>query len=373
MVMAAPPQQAQLPPIDFSKATLPKRSLMSTIAVPSTSLGGQSNFELDSKGYVAGLRLLAALTDTVAVANNTAQNIDYPWAIFNRIQIRDSVGNMIHNAKGYSEYLVGRYLQPYLGRDPATMSDVRGYSATLTGATAALAQTFGLDLPIETDQLNHIGLVPNQNAGFRYAVQLGWELSANLLTAGGGGTNTWTGLVQPSYRYYTVPAPVRGDGRQQMTMPPYAGIIRQIWDETQVCPTGGGAVAENRYPFVPGKVIRGFVIVTRGSTGIRTGTTATTGLQRLKIMYGDDTILFDSTVQDLIQEHYRNYGEVPPAGVYPINFMRDLAGIVGQTRNSDVLDTRELAQFYLLITTGSDVYSIDFVHDELIVPRGMTI
>lgn len=382
MAVATAPQ---VQPISFSKASLRKRALMTSFTV-NPALGGQWTPEINSQGFMAGIRLLFNLTDTVGTANNSAQNADYPWAIINRWQLQDSLGSNLHNLKGYSAYVAAKYFQPYMGREfsravmpyggsiTPVVPDARLYVATLTGATSALPQVFAMDFPVETDNVQHLGLMPNQNASFRYLMSISWEQSANLLTAGGGGTNTWAGQVQPIYEYYTVPQPTRGDGMPQMTMPPYPGVTRQLRDESFICPTGGsGGISEVRYNFVPGMVTRGFALIARGNGGPRTGNSLTTGIQRVKVMYGDDILLGDWTQQDFVTEHWRRYEEMPPTGVYPFQWIRDLAGIVGQSRSVDVLDTRNLAQFYLLITTGTDVYSIDVVHDDLIVPGNMSL
>lgn len=367
--------------IPFRKATLRKRTMMGTLVGitqgAANQIGGQSNFELDSKGFLGGIRLLVSGTDTVGTANNTAVSADWPWNFFQRITTRDSAGGMLHNLKGYSAYLVMRYFQSIIGRDLATAGlfaagqavDARAFVATVTGATSAFPIAFALDLPVETDTVNQFGAVPNQNAAFRYSVQTNYESTlANLLTIGGGGTNTFALVVQPSYRYYTAPPPVNIAGIPQQTAPPYPGVVRQIFDETQPIPSS----AENKYQFQVGHVIRNFILVTRDVSGVRVGNSGTTGVTRVKIMYGDDTILMDTTLQDWITEHYQQYGETPPTGVYPFPFMRDLAGIVGQTASRDVLDTRNLSQFYLLVTTASGV-NLDIIHDELIVPAGMSI
>lgn len=387
MAVAQPPNSAaQLPPIPFSKASIRKRAQMSNYS-PNAGLGGVWNPEINSQGYMAALRLLFQYTDTVGTANNSAQSIDFPYNIIQRYMLSDTLGNNLHNLKGYSAKMAERFFQPVVGRSElwgALSSDVAGafpsapdprlYVATVTGSQAALPVVFGLDLPVETDPVQHLGLMPNQNASFRYQMNLTFDTTANIITAGGGGTNTWSGTLQPVYDYYTVPQPVNGVGRRQMTLPPYPGVIRQLRDETFSVSTGGtGASSEQRYNFTPGMVIRGFILVSRSATGVRVGNSLTTGIQRVKVMYGDDTILADWTQQDFIIECYKKYGVVPPMGVYPYTWIRDLAGLVGQSRSTDLLDTRNLAQFYLLITTGTDVYNLDVIHDDLIVPPGVTI
>lgn len=371
MAVATPPGASAQPAanaVPWRKATVRKRNLLASYSPP-PALGGQLNWEVASSGYMGAMRLLASGTDTVGTAANTAQNGDYPWALYNRIQTRDSSGGMIHNLTGYNAYLAQRYLQGWIGRDQSTITDPRGYVATLTGGTAALPQVFSLDLPVENGTRNNIGAIPNQNAAFRYSVALNIEQSANLLTAGGGGTNTWAMSVQLGYHYYTVVAPQRFDGQPQQVLPPYTGVVRQLFDERFVVPSA----AENRYLMTPGRVVRAFILVARDSAGVRIPN-ATGHITRVKLNYGDDTTLFDSTIQDLTQQHFRMYGEVAaPAGVVVVPFLWDNDSTVGADFARDWLDTRRLSQLYFLITTVSGVATIDFIHDEMVVPENMSV
>src|SRR5262249_31525410 len=155
---------------------------------------------------------------------------------------------------------------------------------------------FSYDIGIETNARDNLGLVPNQNAAFKYTINVNHDLKANLMTTPANlGTIALT--MTPEYEYYTVPAPVRADGRPQEVAPPFAGVVRQQWDETQVVI----ASIENKVNLTPGKVQRNLILVPRNSSNAR----VTGGLTRIKYLYGDDTLLVDTTGQELRERAYK--------------------------------------------------------------------
>lgn len=350
----------QTPTIPFRKATLKKRTLMSTFAIPS-GLGGQNDWELNSKGYLNGIKLLYSGTETTATADPVA-TADFPFSIANRIEIRDSAGGMVQSLKGYSAYLARRYFIPNQGHDIAQSGDVRIYRA-LIQVIQANNVNFSQELAIETGDRDSIGALPNQNASFKYTLTLTIEALANVV----GTAANWASsalVVQPSMRYYTVPAAVRADGANQQVTPPFPGIIRQVFDQS----VNVGQAAETPYPLTTGHVKRAMILVFRAtSAGARQGS-----ITRIKLMYGDDNVLFDATEQDLIDEHYKLYDEAPPTGVYVIPFDDDADGFVGADFRRDLLDTRRLSNLYFLITC-STTGALNIIHDDLLVPLSQSI
>ena len=221
---------------------------------------------------------------------------------------------------------------------------------------------FSHTIDIEAGTRDSLGVLPNQNAAFSFSLTLTMAAVADVVaTAANWSTSAMT--VQPTMYYYTAPSPQRTDGLRQAVNPPFARIVRQQWDQNVPV----NVAAETPYAITTGKVIRNLCLVFRSSTGLRQGS-----LTHLKILYGDDTLLLDATEQELIDETYRLYGETPPTGVYPIPFTADNDAFVGADYRRDILDTRRLAQLYML-ATFSTTGAFDLVHDELIVPAGMSI
>lgn len=347
--------------IPFRKATVRKRALLSTYA-PGAALGGRNTWELDSKGYLGGVRLLWSGTETTTTADPTA-SADYPHAVAKRIEIRDSSGGMVCSLKGYSAFAVKTFLAPDAGRDLSGSADTRIYNASIS-AVAANTQAFSHEIDVEAGTKDNLGVLPNQNAAFKYTLDLTVEDEANLVTT--PANSSWALTVQPSYRYYTVPAAKRADGVDQQNVPPFAGIVRQLWDENR---TQATATTAQRHNLTPGKVIRNLILVYRTAAGVRQ-----TGLTKVSLKYGDDTLLFEATEQDIVEEMYRLYGRTTafPTGVYAIPFSADSDGFVGADFRRDLLDTRRLSQIWLEVTT-SNTGNIDIIHDELIVPANMSI
>jgi len=333
---------------------------MSTFNVP-TGLGGRNDWELNSKGYLRGAKLLVSGTETTATADPVAFP-DFPFSLANRLELRDSAGGMIQSMKGYSTYLQRRYFVPSQGHDIVQSGDTRIYRANIQ-VIQANSINFSWDMNIETGTRDAIGALPNQNASFKYTLTLSVETLATVVTTAANWASSAL-VVQPSMRYYTVPAAVRADGVAQATTPPFPGIIRQVFDQS----LNVGQAAETPYNLTTGHVKRAMIIVFRASAaGARIG-----NLTRCKLMYGDDNVLFDANEQDLIDEHFKRYDETPPTGVYVIPFDWDNDAFVGADFRRDLLDTRRLSNLYFL-NTFSTTGAIDIIHDDLLVPLSMSI
>lgn len=351
--------QATVPQISWRTATLKKASILDSFNVPA-QLGGRRNWTIDSKGFIAGVRLHFGGTATITSADAGAK-ADWPWSIINRVRFSDSGAGTSKNLKGYSAYLASKYFQPYVGRDlgnPRASGgsvDARVYAASV--ATPGTQQMrFTTDLPIQCHDKDGLGLLPNQNASFVYTLDVDFEAPANLFTTPGNFAGAL--VVQPEYDYRTVPSPVRGDGAQVAVLPPFIGVVRRVFDETMLVPSA----AENRYKITTGNVCRNFIVVTRNASGDRVN-----GLTRAKLFYGDDTAMFEFSEQMLVAKVHQEYGEPPETGVYPFTFTNDSDFGPGNDFNRDLLDTRNLAQLYFNLTTAAGVTTIDVIHDELIV------
>lgn len=355
-----PVSNAPMPPIPFRKATLRKRSLQAAFSI-NNDLTGEYIKELDSKGYLAGLNLIFSGTETTSTADPTA-SADFPWNMISRVEVRDTSGGMLFRMEGYSAYLAARLWWPWKDNVGDASTDTSIYSVSIS-AVQANTLAFSLPIWIETNTRDNLGLVPNQNAAFKYSLNVLFAGEAAVITTVANAT--WALQMQPEYEYYSVPGPIRGDGRPQISTPPFQGIVRQQWDEHQTIPSS----AENRYDLIPGKVIRNLILVDRATNG--TGA-RTNGISRIRFFFGDDTLLFETTGQALRTRARQLWGRDMPTGVYPICFTDDAAGYPGADFRRDLVDTRALAQCYMLITTtaGAD---LTIIHDELIVPAGVSL
>lgn len=355
-VQPAPPSGGVSP---WRKATIAKRYIMTSYAVAS-ALGGQNDWLLPSKGYLRKLKIVWSGTETTATADPGAV-ADFPYNLAKRLELRDNSGGMAANLKGYSAEIAKRFFIPNAGRILQDSADARVYRANIS-IIQANNINFSHVLDVEAGTRDNLGTLPNQNAAFQYTLTLTVESTANVVgTAANWSASALT--AQPTMYYYTVPSPTRTDGLRQAVNPPFARIVRQVYDQNVPINTA----AETPYQITTGKVIRNLCIVMRNSSNARIGT-----LSRCKILYGDDTVLFDATEQELIDEVYRLYGVVPPTGVYPIPFTADNDSFVGADYRRDILDTRRLSQLYMLLTF-STTGNFDLIHDELIVPAGMSI
>lgn len=354
------------PKVSWRSATIKKDALLPTYNLPA-QLGGKTSWTIDSKGFIAGVSLHFSGSATISTGDAGAI-ADWPWALINRLRFADSGAGNGKNLTGYNAYLADKYFQPWLGRDNANprnigdaAPDSRVYAASV--ATAGTQQMrWTQDVMVECHTKDGLAVLPNQNASFVYSLDIDFETPANLFTTP---ANFLGGIIaQPEYLYYTVPAPVRGDGAQVEVLPPFIGCVRRTFDERTLVPSAN----ENRYKITTGNVCRGFILVTRNSSGQRVN-----GFSRLKLYYGDDTALFEYTEQQFIHKHWKQFGETPPVGVYPVTFLQDSDMQPGNDFMRDYLDTRNLSQLYFALTTVAGVSYIDIVHDELIVPPTVSL
>ena len=354
------------PSISWRSATIKKSALLPTYNLPA-QLGGKTSWTIDSKGFIAGVKLHFAGSNTVSTADAGA-SIDWPWNLANRIRFADSGAGNGKNLKGYSAYLANRYFQPWYGRDASNIrnvgdaaSDARVFTASV--ATAGTQQArFTIDLPVECHTKDGLAVLPNQNASFVYSLDVDIETPANLFTTPANFASAMN--VQPEYVYYTVPSPMRGDGARVEVLPPFVGCVRRVFDETMLVPS----VNENRYKITTGNVVRGFILVTRNASQVRVN-----GISRFKLFYGDDTAMFELSEQQLLYRHWELFGEIPPVGVYPVLFTTDADMQPNNDFMRDYLDTRNLAQLYFALTTVSGATTLDVIHDELIVPPNISL
>jgi hypothetical protein len=317
--------------------------------------------ELDSKGYLARIKMLYTGTCVTTTADPVA-GADFPYNIIRNFNLQDSAGGMLARLGGYNLHLAARYFAP-LRRGSAAQSVDTEINDIDINTVATNQLRFGFDHWVETNPRDNLGLVPNQNAAFKYTLDVLHATEADVETTP---ANTVFALtLNPIYEYYTVPAPLRADGRPQEVAPPFAGIVRQQWDEMQTVPSA----AENVYELQPGKVIRNLILVARTATGVRLAA----GISRVKILYGDDTQLMDASGQEIRERAFQLHGIDTPAGVYPISFADDSGGYVGSDYRRDLVDTRALSRIQMLVTTIATVTQLFIVHDELIVPAGVSI
>lgn len=382
MALALPGQTPQAPVIPFRKATLRKRVLDDTKS-PAATLGSLLSWELKSRGMLSRLRLLVSGSITTATADPAPQ-ADWPWCVTQKNEIRDSSAGMLHSCKGYSDYMAMKYFKPASGHDLAKSSDIRIFLDDISsGAVGVKNVAWAVDIDIEANTSSNLGLVPNQNAAFKYVFSSQLAPQADVVTTTGD-VSTFANLTfQPSIQYYTIPGGVmtaegvvkRSDGALMQQRPPLSGILRQVFDENLNVPATG-VVEPIRLR--TGRVLRGLIVIARSSTAgtgaylPRVGG-ANGGISRLTIKYGDDSIIWDGTGQDIITECYERWGETPPLGVFPVSFADDADGFPGADFRRDLLDTRRLTDLWIEVTADTGVGNIDVVHDELVVPRNMAI
>lgn len=359
-------QATQVPPIPFRKATIEKSSLEARFNMVNQSgeLNQDYSQELSSKGYMARVYLEVAGVVTTANGDPGAGE-DWPYSLFKSIELTDTNGGTIKRMSGYAAEMAARYFS-HRQRTVAgsAMADIMSKSIS---AVQANNIAFRIPLDVETNPRDNLGLLPNQNASFKYTIDTLQDLKANLFTTPANVTYTRLTLT-PQYDYYTVPAAVRADGRPQQTRPPFLGAVRQMMGyHKMVTPVND----EGKYDLTPGKVLRNLLIITRKS-GSAPSSLRINGIDQLQLLYGDDVTKWKYTGQGIRSRMYERFNEEPPTGVYVLNFDDD-GDVPGYDYRRDYIDTRALSQIYMNIVTQNDAADLEIVEDLLVLPGGMSL
>src|SRR5262245_44126491 len=177
--VAPQPATPAPPPLSFRKASIRKRSLLNNFTVNNaggTDFGQQYARELDSKGYMGRVQLIYNGSWVVSTAT-AGPSADWPYNIATLIEVRDSSGGMLVRLKGYNAHLAQRYFGCAHRTSPVGSSDTEILASDI--ATVATNQArFSYDIGIETNARDNLGLVPNQNAAFKYTINVNHDLKA---------------------------------------------------------------------------------------------------------------------------------------------------------------------------------------------------
>lgn len=186
---------------------------------------------------------------------------DWPFNILQNIQLLDTNGAPIFGPlDGYSLYLINKYGGYGYRQDPKLDS---GYDATIN-------PRFFLRVPVEITRHNGYGALANQNAANSYKLQY----TINLVTASANGlfstapTTPPTMTVRAHLEAWSQPAPTDLAQRPQQREPLGHGTT-QFWTGF----TKPVVAGQNNLLFTRvGNAIRGWILIGRLATGVRSDT-----------------------------------------------------------------------------------------------------
>lgn len=221
-----------------------------TIGASDQDLGA---IPLPAYGY---LRAVTLLVECTGGSGTAAFAGDAPFNALKNIQVAEPNGAVIAQFNsGYDLYLANKY-GGYRGwNDPRALPD---YSTNVTGGNFS----YLLRIPLELNQRNALGALPNQNAAA--AFQLRMTLSASSTIYGTAPTTLPSVRIRVIMEEWDQPA-VSSDGSPNSTTPP-AMNTTQYWS-SQVYPVNAG---QNTIRLTRvGNYIRNLILVYRDTTNAR--------------------------------------------------------------------------------------------------------
>lgn len=287
---------------------------------------------LPAYGYLRSVSLLIECTGGAGTATFQA---DAPFNALKNITIAEPNGAVIAQFNsGYDLYLANKY-SGYRGwNDPRQMPD---YSTNVTGGNFSVL----LRIPLEINQRNGLGSLPNQNAAA--AFQLRATLSAASTVYGTAPTTLPNVRIRVIMEEWDQPA-VSSDGTANSTTPP-AMNTTSYWSP-QVYPVvaGSNTIRLTRV----GNYIRNLLFVYRDTTNARVLNSTGNWADPINLYY--DTRPIDNIVaknwRRTVYERsgYGNGGAVETAGgldngVYPYDFCHEFDGSYGMELNDGWLPT----------------------------------
>lgn len=256
----------------FTVASRPQSRYSNTQTV--SNLAGATSFQpiqAPATGWVRYFELFFQASVTSASAGAVVAG-DAPWNLPAAITLTDATGQPIMQPiSGYNLYLKNKYsavgtawatdfprwtTNPHMGPEYA-------FASTATTGTA----TFRLILPLEQDNNNGYGCIPNLDSNA--SLQLKIDVAASTVAFTGTTTTVATLSVRVSQHYWAPVGAMVGNVPAQ-TKPDGAGDFLETRYETQTL----NAAAENLVSLTNrGGLIKNIVIISRAA-GVRTAFTA---------------------------------------------------------------------------------------------------
>lgn len=304
--------------------------------------------DINAYGYMRSIVLL--VTGTAGAGTGATTVEDGPWNAITNIQLQQPNGfPFFQVSSGYSLYLINKY-GGYAGyndpkRDPNFLYTIGGGTAPNLG--------FTLRIPVELNQRDALGVLPNKNAAAPFKLKFTMNTLANVF---GGTPTTPTLRVRVFLEAWDQP-PAELNGQAVQVTPPAMNTI-QYWTEQPITVAAGQFNARLTRM---GNYLRMIIPVLRRNASTRANGDAD---------FPDPvTILIDQRNQDYISKliwqrdlwekwGYGNLGAADTVqardnGVYPYDWCHEFDGTVGHENRDLWLPTIEATRFELSGSWGN--------------------
>lgn len=313
-----------VPVVPFIRASALHRERMLDVSRTTSASSDQDLgvFDVPAYGYLRAIILHVELTGGATSTTDTILTADAPFSAIKNITFQEPNGATITQFNnGYDLYLVNKY-GGYRGyNDPR-----RSPSYSVAGAAEGNVSFF-LRLPLEINERDGLGSLPNQNSGSNFKVRLTLSSLADVFTVPSNITTLPTARVRAYIETWDQP-PASAAGMQNQVSPPAVNTTQYWMPQSYNINAGESSPRLNRV----GNYIRNLLFVFRDTAGART----------------DDwpdpfSLMLDARPKDIIskaawrQTMYERYGyqgtlDAPggqDTGVWAYDFAHEFDGMVG--------------------------------------------
>ena len=227
--------------------------------VMTTSAVGVTDQEVPAFGFVRSLFMWVVASGSVKGGATVAYQADAPFSAVENIVFSDVNGKPLTGPiSGYDLYLINKWGGYAYVSDPIE-------SPLFQAGDANGDFTFGLRIPVEVNNRDGLGALPNQHSDSNYHVSYDVAASTKVYSTPPA-TTLPTLRVRFILESWSPPAPASPQGHPQMMEPPASGTTQHWTKQTPTVSAG-----ERRIEFTRrGNLLRTLILVLRDSNGART-------------------------------------------------------------------------------------------------------
>jgi len=288
-------------------------------------------------GFLAKLIIKFKGTVTCSHASKTtfSKAADAPWAIIKNIGLKMNGGVGIWNTTGF-----GAYLRNLLDVRNNTLDsivagrDVFEFGNTVSVGGTANALKFTLELPIQINDRDPVGLLMLQSDKVVCQLDVAWDVPAVLMTDTDI-TTTVTGSLTVTTEVFEIP-----DNEDARPDPRLLHVV----EEDQIPLVGTG---KTRYTFRPGKIHQRaiFRILINGAAANEAD------ILDMALVYNQNKTPYSVDADILRYLNRKRYGRDLPAGVYVWDWGYQGIPMLGNGR--DYVNTAKITEFWNVVNIAS--------------------
>lgn len=309
----------------------------------SVALGEPISFTFKKVGYGARLFLRVEGTMTLTAADAAIamkdEHDNRPFALFReiRISVNDGFKPVIASGQLLSALNIvstpgAAYDVPAASLVPAVSGNpVYQFATVASSGGTANTWAFTLEVPLQINDLDPVGLLLLQNDKVEITVDIDVESASNLFTLTSGETAAFSGTVYPLIEFFSVP-------QDPKDRPPAGFAHRLIEEKVAIDSTGDAVVALKGGATYLRTISR--VILNAAPAGF-------TDIEKLQLAYNASSFPYDITYKSMLMMQRRRYGRDLPKGVHAWDWMYN--GIPSYGTSRDWVNTATISDFEQII------------------------